>query len=318
MPDWNEVLQEVNRTIGQASAAAQNALDLVRRKYLIELAQQTGRNVIAYYSGWLSKPDVAQTEITDEDKNGFMMCVHTIGKQRRKGLDLILHTPGGNIAATESLVNYLHQIFGKDIRAIVPQLAMSAGTMIACSCKEILIARHANLGPIDPHVRGFPAYGVKEEFERACKEVSQDPTKIPIWSQIISKYGPTFLSQCENAIDWSKAFVEGQLEHSMFDGEPNARKKAKKIVAKLTDYKGNKTHARHIHFEELRDMGLKVTRIEDVQWFQDLVLTVHHCYMHSLMNSSAFKIIENQAGSAFVKHQFTGQVVVPVQQNKPA
>jgi len=308
----------VNGTIGQATSAAQNALDLTRRKYLAELAKQTDRNVIAYYSGWLSKPDVAQTEITDEDTNGFMMCVHTIGNRRRKGLDLILHTPGGSIAATESLVNYLHQMFGTNIRTIVPQLAMSAGTMIACSCKEVIIARHGNLGPIDPHVRGFPAYGVKEEFKRACKEVSSDSSKIPIWAQIISKYGPTFLSQCENAIDWSKEFVEGQLEGVMFDGDPRAREKARKIVRKLTDYKGNKTHARHIHYEELKEMGLNVSRLEDVQWFQDLVLTVHHCYMHSLMNSTAFKIIENHAGSAFVKHQFMGQVAIPVQQQNRA
>jgi ClpP class serine protease len=315
MPDWNEVLQELQQLTGRANATAQNALDIIRKKYLNQMANDTGRNVIAYYSGWLSKPDVAQTEINDEDKNGFMMCVRTIGQHRRKGLDLILHTPGGSIAATESLVNYLHQMFGPDIRAIIPQLAMSAGTMIACSCKEIIIAKHANLGPIDPHVRGFPAYGVKEEFKRACKEVAKDPSTIPIWSQIISKYGPTFLSQCENAIDWSKQFVEGQLEHVMFDGKPDAKKKAQKIVRKLTDYKGNKTHARHIHFEELHDMGLDVCRLEDVQWLQDIVLTVHHCYMHSLMNSTAIKIIENNHGSAFVKHQMVQQLM-QIQQGK--
>jgi len=316
MPDWGDVLKEINGTAIGHAQASQAAMDLVRRKYLTELRQNTRRNVIAYYSGWLSKPDVSLSEITDEDKNGFMMCVHTIGsRERLKGLDLILHTPGGSIAATESLVNYLHQMFGDDIRAIIPQLAMSAGTMIACSCKEILIARHGNLGPIDPHVRGFPAYGVTEEFKRACKEVSEDASKIPIWSQIISRYGPTFLSQCENAIDWSKAFVEGQLEHVMFKGEPDAHKKSKKIVRKLTDYRGNKTHARHIHFDELRDMGLKISLIEDTQWLQDLVLTVHHCYMHALMNTPSFKIIENHLGSAFVKQQMV-QPVMQLQQNR--
>src|SRR5262249_51197929 len=229
------------------TAAAGGVLDTVRRKYLAALRDNTGRNVIAYYSGFLSKPDVAQTEITDEDKNGFMMTVHTIGsRERRRGLDLILHTPGGSIAATESLVDYLRQIFGKDIRAIVPQIAMSAGTMIACSCKEILIARHGNLGPIDPHLRGFPAYGVKEEFKRAIREVSSDPATIPVAQDIISRYGPTFLSQCENAIDWAKEFVETQLKEVMFEGDPQAGKKAKKIVRQLTDYRGNKTHQRHI------------------------------------------------------------------------
>lgn len=316
MPDWGDVLKEIQNTVaqhmGQAhaqKAQADGALDKVRRKYLAELRDNTGRNVIAYYSGFLSKPDIAQSEITDEDKNGFMMAIHSIGRDRRLGLDLILHTPGGSVAATESLIDYLHQMFGSDIRAIVPQIAMSAGTMIACSCKEILMARHANLGPIDPHLRGFPAYGVKQEFKRAIREVTNDPA-IPIWQAIIGRYGPTFLSQCENAIDWSKQLVEYQLEHVMFDGDPRAAEKAKKIVRRLTDYRGNKTHQRHIHYDELEAMGLKVKRIEDEQTFQDVVLTVHHCFMHTLMNTPTFKIIENHKGSALVKQQVVQEMMV--------
>jgi len=313
MPDWGDVLKEIQGVTLQATQAAQGAMDLVRRKYLAELAKQTGRNVIAYYSAFLSKPDIP-SEISDEDKNGFMMCVHSIGGlNRRKGLDLILHTPGGNIAATESLVDYLHQMFGRDIRAIVPQIAMSAGTMIACSCKEIILPRHGNLGPIDPHLRGFPAYGVKQEFARALREVKNDPSRTPIWQSIIGRYGPAFLSQCENAIAWSKAFVEYQLESGMFDGDRDAHKKAQRIVRQLTDYRGNKTHQRHIGFDELSAMGLKMTRLEDVQWHQDLVLTVHHCYMHALMNTASFKIIENHVGSAFVKQQVVQQITLPMQ-----
>ncbi len=315
MPDWGDVLKEIQRVQGTGISQAQSALDIVRRNHLLELQKHTGRNVIAYYSGFLSKPDVAQTEITDEDKNGFMMAIHTIGPERVSGLDLILHTPGGSVAATESLVDYLHQIFGKNIRAIVPQIAMSAGTMVACSCKEILMARHANLGPIDPHLRGLPAYGVREEFARAVKEVKNDPARIPIWQSIIGRYGPTFLSQCENAIDWSKDFVETQLHRVMFEDDAQSLAKAKKIVRKLTDYRENKTHQRHIHYDELRAMGLKVTLIEDDQELQDRVLTVHHCFMHTLMNTAAFKIIENHKGSAFVKQQVVQQIVM--QQPKP-
>jgi hypothetical protein len=85
---------------------------------------------------------------------------------------------------------------------------------------------------------------------------------------------------------------------------------AKKIVRRLTDYRGNKTHVRHIHFDELKDMGLKVSLIEDDQNLQDVVLTVHHCFMHSLMNTAAFKMIENHKGSALVKQQIVQQVVM--------
>src|SRR3972149_8512871 len=138
------------------------------------------------------------------------MAVHKLDK--KKGLDLILHTPGCDVGATQSIVNYLHKIFKKDIRAIIPQIAMSAGTMIACSCRSILMAEHSHLGPIDPHLRGVPAYGVIEEFKRAYREIKKDPTKKAVWEPILSNYRPTFLSQCENAIKWSNAFVQEQLE----------------------------------------------------------------------------------------------------------
>jgi fructoselysine-6-P-deglycase FrlB-like protein len=98
----------------------------------------------------------------------------------------------------------------------------------------------------------------------------------------------------------------------MFEGSKEAAIKARKIVRKLSNYRGNKTHSRHIHFDELKAIGLKVTLIEDDQKLQDLILTVHHCYMHALMNTPAFKIIENHKNSAFIKMQF----IPPIQQQR--
>ncbi|MFO0706715.1 MAG: hypothetical protein U0412_07650 [Nitrospira sp.] len=309
MPNWREILTEIeefqkaNQANPQVAAAA---IDHIRRKYLAALHRHTGRNVIAYYSGWLSKPDI-QSGIIDEDKNGFMMAVH--GVDRNAGLDLILHTPGGSIAATQSIVNYLHKIFNDDIRAIVPQIAMSAGTMLACSCKTILMAKHSNLGPIDPHLRDIPTYGVLREFKRAFREVKKDSMKLAVWQPIIGQYKPTFLGQCQNAVTWSNNFVRDQLEKVMFKGLPNKKEKAKKIVRALSSYEKNKVHDRHIHSEECLELGLKVEMIEADQDLQDLVLTVHHCFMHTLMNTQAYKIIENHQGSALVKRQ--GAVVAP-------
>lgn len=299
MANWGEVLGEIRDLVVKAESARDGAVDIVRRRYLEALHQHTGRNVIAYYSGWLSKPGLQQSDISDEDKNGFMMAVH--GLEREKGLDLILHTPGGAIGATHSLVDYLHQMFGHDIRAIIPQIAMSAGTMIACCCKTIVMAKHANLGPIDPHIGGLPAQGVIEEFKTACDQVAEDPARIPIWQAIISQYEPAFLSRCENAIEWSNGFVTDQLRRVMFADDPDADSKAAQIVEKLADYGENRTHERHIHYDECRAMGLEVELIEDEQNLQDLVLTVHHCYMHSLMNTASLKMIENHLGAAFVK-----------------
>jgi len=299
MPNWNDVLQEIQGEAQAGNVQARGAVDVVRRKYLKKLHDYTNRNVIAYYSGFLSKPDIFQSEINDEDKNGFMMAVHRL--DRTKGLDLILHTEGGSIAATQSLAHYLHQMFKHDIRAIVPQIAMSAGTMMACSCKEIIMSKHSNLGPIDPHLRGIPAFGVIEEFRRACQEVKRDSSRVPIWQAIIGQYRPAFLSQCKNAIAWSNSFVREQLAKVMFEGEVDAKDKAGKVVRALTSYSGNKTHNRHIHADECDAMGLKVLKLEDDPTLQDLVLTVHHCFMHSLMNTPSFKMIENHLGTALVK-----------------
>lgn len=130
MGSWNDILKEVNET--------QSQYDYVRRKYLKELSDYTGRNTIAYYSSWLNKQG-NNLDINDADMTGFMACVH--GLDCTKGLDLVLHTPGGSPAAAEAIVSYLRAKFGNDIRVIVPQLAMSAGTMIACSAKEIIMGK---------------------------------------------------------------------------------------------------------------------------------------------------------------------------------
>ncbi len=118
MSNWNQILQEINDEAVRKSLDAQHAVDTIRRKYLRSLSDHTSRNTIAYYSGFLSKPGILGIEINDEDKNGLMMAIH--GLDRQEGLDLILHTPGGSIAAAESMVDYLKRMFGKDIRAVVP------------------------------------------------------------------------------------------------------------------------------------------------------------------------------------------------------
>src|SRR5665213_2680528 len=174
MPNWGQVLNEIASLVQhhqseankhQQLAEIPNAIAAVRKGYLAKLHALHSRNVIAYYSGFLSKGPSPLSSINDEDKNGFMMAIHGMGKKRMAGLDLILHTPGGDIASTQSIVRYLREMFGDDIRAIIPQIAMSAGTMIACSCREVWMGKESNLGPIDPWVAGIPAAGILEEFK---------------------------------------------------------------------------------------------------------------------------------------------------------
>ncbi len=302
MPNWSELLTRTSQFLPPPTI-----LDVERRKYLKYLHEYTGRNVIAYYSGFLQKQNVAETGINDNDKNGFMQAVCGIDKS--KGLDLILHTPGGDIAATESIVTYLKEIFGKNIRAIIPQIAMSAGTMMALACKSLVMGKESNIGAIDPQFNGISCDGVIEEFQQACDDVRKDPSKISLWQTIIGKYHPTFLGDCIKARDWSQQIVSDWLKDNMLQDNEDKDKIAEKIIKNLADHSATKTHSRHIHLKECRKIGIKVEQLEtimkdkvigDCKDFQDCVLTIHHAYMLTFTNYNAIKIIENHNGSAVI------------------
>lgn len=300
MPNWHEILNEIGQHQHEHSQAAAQTMDLVRRRYLKALADVTGRNTIAYYSGFLTKSNVQGIDITDDDINAFMACIH--GLDRAKGLDIILHTPGGAIAATEALTTYLRQMFGRDIRAIVPQIAMSAGTMLSLSCKSVVMGKQSSLGPIDPQIGGIPADVVVTEFQRAYDEIKQDPIKAHVWAPILGRYMPSFLTQCEYAVDWSKKFVQEALETNMLADDPNKAEQANEIVSALSSAALNKAHNKHIHIDSLRNLGVTVERLEDDPKLQDAVLSVHHCFAHTMASTTAIKVVENHEGKAAVRH----------------
>ena len=296
MATWNDILNEI-RVSG-------SNYDILRRTYLKKLADLRNRNVIVYYSGWLQKPHLmneagVNVAIHDGDKNGFMSVIK--GMDRTKGLDLILHTPGGDMAATESLVDYLRSMFGTDICAFVPQLAMSGGTMIACACKEIWMGKESSLGPIDPQVGNLPATAILEEFERAAREIKADSTKALVWQPIINKLAPSAITQCEDAIRWGTQVASRWLETAMFKDRVDAAGDAAKTVADLTDKAKNHTHGRHLNAETAKSYGLEIRMLEDDQGLQDAVLSVHHANCVTLEATRAYKIIENQDGVAFIQ-----------------
>ena len=292
MTNWNQLGDEIRST--------GSAFDVVRRRHLATLKEVTNRNVIVYYSGWLQKEGVSPLAvgINDDDKNGFMVVTHDLDPGL--GLDLVLHTPGGDMAATESLIHYLRSMFGTDIRAIVPQLAMSGGTMVACACAEILMGQQSSLGPIDPQIGGIPAHGVVEEFQRAKQEMATDTATIPFWQPIIAKYSPAFIGECEKVVDWSNEMTAEWLKTGMFLGVCDAETKTERILQELGDHALTKSHERHLDIERCREMGLNVTQLEDTPDIQDAVLLVHHSLMQTFAGTSAIKIIENHEGDASI------------------
>lgn len=293
MPCWSDIMNQVQK-IG-----AQNAPDFLLvecNKYLGQIKKITGRNVIAYYSGWL-KNNVSEASIVETDKNAFMNAVYKM--ERAEGLDIILHTPGGDIAATESIVSYLKSIFGNNIRAIVPQISMSAGTMIAMSCKEIVMGRQSSLGPIDPQINGVACQMVIDEFHRAVKEVSRNPSSLGLWQAIISHYAPTYLTVCEDAIKWSEELAQKWLV------DVNPQIDMCNVRNVFINHEHSYSHSRHISKEDCRNAGLNITDLEADQELQDAVLSLHHCYMILCDIIPIVKIVMNQNGKIYIQTKET-------------
>jgi len=70
-------------------------------------------------------------------------------------IDLIVHTPGGLVLASDQIAYALKRHAGK-VTVIVPHYAMSGGTLVALAADEILMDRDAVLGPVDPQLGGLP------------------------------------------------------------------------------------------------------------------------------------------------------------------
>ncbi|MBO4309340.1 MAG: ATP-dependent Clp protease proteolytic subunit [Clostridia bacterium] len=293
--DPNYINQEINKIRA-------TTISKLRTTYVSELSKYTGRNTIVYYSTFLQGNMMStnpELMINDNDMNGLMNAVS--GLDKKKGLDLILHTPGGITTATEAIVKYLRKCFNSDIRVIVPHLAMSAGTMIACSAKEIIMGKESSLGPIDPQYRNVPAEGVIDEFNRAVKEIQAAPQKALVWKEIISQYRPTFLGECQYAIDLSRNLVTEWLSTCMFKSNKKREAKVGCIVNGLASHSSSKMHDKHYDFEDCKKIGLKVIALEKDSNLQDLVLSIHHSYvLSSYVLPGTLKYIENNNVQTFV------------------
>jgi len=296
MVAWQELLSEAN--------AAGSKYDVIRKRHLKRLSGYTKRNTIIYYSGWLQKPNLVQDPalplgITDADKNGFMSAIHKM--DRDKGLDLVLHTPGGDMAATESLIDYLRLTFGSNVRAIIPQIAMSGGTIMALSCNEIIMGKESSIGPIDPQYGGIAANALLAEFERIRREIKDDPANALLWQPTLSKIRPGFITECESALKWSQQMARRFLADCMFAGETNSRRKIDRIIKHLTESPKTFNHGRHIGLTEAKSIfGGHVAELELDPRLQDLVLSVHHAAALTLQATAAIKLIENDQGRAYM------------------
>ncbi|MDI6602284.1 MAG: ATP-dependent Clp protease proteolytic subunit [Thermoanaerobacteraceae bacterium] len=92
-------------------------------------------------------------------------------------IDIILHTPGGLVLASEQIARAISMHKGK-VTVIVPHYAMSGGTLIALASDEIIMDENAVLGPVDPQIGNYPAASILKVLELKDKRDIDDETMI--------------------------------------------------------------------------------------------------------------------------------------------
>jgi ClpP class serine protease len=92
-------------------------------------------------------------------------------------IDIILHTPGGLVLASEQIALALKSHKAK-VTIFVPHYAMSGGTLIALAADEIVMDRNAVLGSIDPQIGEYPASSILQVIERKAINEIDDRTLI--------------------------------------------------------------------------------------------------------------------------------------------
>jgi hypothetical protein len=229
-----------------------------------------------------------------------------------------LHSPGGDADAAQAIMSYLRDEGFDPIRAIVPLSAMSAATMMALSCDEILMGRHSQLGPIDPQFtivtpegpRSASAQAILDQFETAKAECAANPPALAAWLPILRSYGPGLLSQCLTAQAAAEETVAEALKNHMFKMLPaeQAAAQSAEVAAWFNDHKTHRSHGRPLRFVDIHGKGVEVHLLEDDDDLQDAVLSAWHAVQLTLTQTAVSKIVENSDGKAWM---IGGAVLMP-------
>jgi ClpP class serine protease len=152
-------------------------------------------------------------------------------------IDLILHTPGGLVLASEQIAHALCRHPGK-VTVFVPHYAMSGGTLLALAADEIVMDPNAVLGPVDPQLGQFPAVSILKVIEQKPVQEIEDQTLI--LADVARK-------AIRQVYDTVTSIV--RENYSAEDTE--------KIALALTS--GKWTHDYPISVEDARELGLRIT-----------------------------------------------------------
>lgn len=156
-------------------------------------------------------------------------------------IDLILHTPGGLVLASEQIACALKRHPGK-VTVFVPHYALSGGTLIALAADEIVMDPNAVLGPVDPQLGGpqgsyYPAASILKALEQP------NPNR--------DDYTLILGDVARKAIQQVYETVYALVKDKMPDDQ------AREVARALSE--GRWTHDYPIDFEHARSLGLPVS-----------------------------------------------------------
>ena len=233
------------------------------RQGLIKSIEKETKRPLIVYSAKIDATIGAPNTIQHDDVLGFSDLISNVDGDN---LDVLIESPGGDIAAAQRIVELLRNKF-KNIRYFIPGTAYSAATMIALSGDEILMDKRGVLGPIDPQINGIPARSILNGFNEVQKKLKEEgPGALPAYLPLIQKYDLHIFEICKDVDMRSKEVVQDWLKSYMFKEEANEevrKKNITKIVTFFSDYNIHRSHSRPIFFREAKDIGLKVSLFKE-------------------------------------------------------
>jgi ClpP class serine protease len=214
------------------------ALAMRRARAISVLQRDRGSRVIAMIHrqetvGFLGVPLYRYIDIQDSEE--ILRAIRLTPEDAP--IDLVLHTPGGLVLASEQIAYALKAHPGK-VTVLVPHYAMSGGTLLALAADEILMDAAAVLGPVDPQLGDTPAASLLRVASSKPVERIDDRTLI-------------MADVAQKALRHMREVVRGLLA-------PRIKgKKADTVVEELAG--GHYTHDDPITVDEAKALGLPVT-----------------------------------------------------------
>lgn len=321
MASWNELQHEHNKNV----QSEPNWLDNNLYEQLVKISQRRKTDTVIFYASSFLQNPADDGSIAREDINGFMNALYNAPVSKGdvapadKKLTLILHTPGGDPNAVESIVEYLHAKFSY-IEVIVPYLAMSGGAMIGLASDLLVLGKQSQLGPIDPQLiragKMHSARAIQEGFGKARANIESDLKLAHLWAPILQNMGPSLFLEAEKALSYSKELVANWLAKRMFkdiNHKEEREEKASVVAAYFntedTKYGKIHMHGQRIGREKIEDLGIKVESLEKDQELQNEVLTAYHLMTLIFETTNSVKFIINHKGKMWVKSK--QRVLIP-------